>query len=280
MQTCLVVINKQCGNYARFDADRLAKALPNAYRLHFAQIEDDYIADVRAHRYDALALLGGDGTLHNFINQTKGVDIPLYYFPLGTLNERARIGQTDACLGYINDETFVYVAACGSFTPIGYDTDVRLKKRWKALAYVWQALREYRVYDIPAVVSWDQHKEHGNYSLIMALKSPRCFLFRFNKLYDPQADNLHLLLVPTTGKDNLWGRVRLFFPLFRAFFLGFRREVHGKNLQFVQCHRVVLHFPTPVAMNVDGEKRTLRGTYRLGAYHTTPAITVCALPKK
>ena len=278
MQSCLVIVNKQCGNYARFDAERLAKALP-AYQLHYLTIEDNYMAELRAHRYDALALLGGDGTLHNFVNAVKGMDIPLYYFPMGTLNERARIGGEDACVGYINDETFVYVAACGSFTPIGYATDVRRKKRWKALAYVRQALHEYRVCDIPAIVSWEHGKLHGNYSLIMVLKSPRCFLFRFNRLYDPHADNLHLLLVPTTGKDNLWGRMRLFFPLFRAFFVGFGREMHRKDLLFVQCRHAVLHFPTPVAMNIDGERRTLRGTYRVGAYHPTPAITVCRMPK-
>lgn len=280
MQTCLVVFNKQSGNFGRFDPAVLQQVIPNPYHFEYAEVDDDYLGKVRHNRYDALALLGGDGTLHNFINRVKGVDLPLYYIPTGTLNERGRIGDnSDTMMGYINEETFVYVAACGSFTPIGYDTDIGAKQKHKALAYVRQALREYKVCHIPAVVGLDGQKEHGVYSLIMVLKSPRCFLFRFNKLYDPAADNLHVLLIPAPAKDDLWGRIRLFFPLFRAFFVGFRREVNKKQLRFVECKRVVLHFPTPVDMNVDGEKRTLRGTYRLGAYSPTPQVKVCPLPK-
>jgi diacylglycerol kinase family enzyme len=229
---------------------------------------------------DALGVAGGDGTLHNFLNRVKGSDLPLYYFPTGTLNEKARVGERCPLVGQINEDYFIYVVAAGSFTPIGYTAEVGVKRKVKVLAYLWQSLKEYRVHRIPATISVDGTQYVGTYTLIMVLHSPRCFLFRFNKMYSPESESVHVLLISAPPKDNLWGRVRIFAPLFRAFFIGFRHEREGRRLVFRQGKTAVVKLPRETVCNIDGERRCLSGTYRLTATHPRPAVTVCRLLQK
>ena len=275
MKTCVVVTNTNSGNWREEDMAKIPTMLRD-YRCRFADIDEPLPP---LNEVDALAVAGGDGTLHNFLNRVKGTDLPLYYFPTGTLNEKARIGDPKPLVGQINEDYFVYVVAAGSFTPIGYTAKVENKKRLKVLAYLLQSLKEYKVHRIPAIVSVDGTKYVGTYTLIMVLRSPRCFLFRFNKMYAPERDNVHLLLIEAPPKDNLWGRVRIFAPLFRAFFVGFRKEKVGKHLVFREGHTAVVRLPEETVCNVDGEKQNLRGTYRLTATAPHPTVTVCRLPK-
>lgn len=274
MKTCVVVTNSNSGNWRDEDKGYIRARLKD-YQCRFADIDAPLppLSEV-----DALAVAGGDGTLHNFLNRVKGADVPLYYFPTGTLNEKARVGDLRPMVGQINEDYFVYVVAAGSFTPIGYTAKVADKKRIKVLAYLVQSLREYKVHRIPATVSVDGTKYTGTYTLIMILRSPRCFLFRFNKMYSPAHANVHLLLIEAPPKDNLWGRVRIFAPLFRAFFVGFRKEKVGKHLVFREGHTAVLRLDEDTVCNVDGEKQNLVGTYRLTAAEPKPTVTVCRLP--
>ena len=269
-RTCLVVYNEHSGNWHEDTRQRVVAALSD-YTLTYLPVECPLPSLAG---WDALAVCGGDGTLHNVLNRAKGCELPLYYFPTGTLNERARIGRECPLVGCINDDYFVYVVAAGSFTPIGYTTAVRDKKRWKTLAYVREALRQYKVHRISASLSVDGRHYEGTYTLIMALKSPRCFLFRFNKMYSADADTIHLLLITAPARDDWRGRAAIFRPLFRAFFVGFRHEVQGRRLVFVQGEHAVLRLPDAVTCNVDGEKQCLTGTYRLQAAPPTPAVRV------
>ena len=273
MKTCWVVTNPASGSWREQNKQKIARALCD-YECRFADI-DSPLPQVGT--VDAMAVCGGDGTLHSFLNRARGLEVPLYYFPTGTLNERARIGDPEPMVGRINDDYFVYVVAAGSFTPIGYTAKVRDKKRVKALAYLWQAFKEYRVHRIEASVSVDGTTYRGTYTLIMVLRSPRCFLFRFNKMYRAEAPYVHLLLIEAPPKDDLWGRVTIFAPLFRAFFVGFRHERVGKHLVFRQGTTAVLHLPKEAVCNVDGERQCLSGTYRLSAAKPTPVIRVCKL---
>ncbi len=52
------------------------------YRVFLGGLEQD----------DYLILVGGDGTLHRFVNDTEGIDIPqeILYFPQGEINDFAR----------------------------------------------------------------------------------------------------------------------------------------------------------------------------------------------
>lgn len=274
-KTCLVVTNPRSGSWREHDRDKIRQVL-SQYAVHFADIDSPLPP---MDTLDALAVAGGDGTLHNFLNRVRGADLPLYYFPTGTLNERARIGENRPMVGRINDDYFVYVVAAGSFTPIGYTTALKKKKRFKYFAYIAEAVRQYKVHRIQAEVVIDGRRYRGTYSLLMVLRSPRCFLFRFNKMYRADADKVHLLLIPAPKSDRLWGKICLFLPLFRAFFVGFRHEKESKHLVFREGHTAVVHLDAPTCFNIDGECVPLTGTYRLTATQSTPAITVCHLPK-
>ena len=275
MKRCVVVTNTNSGNWREEDKARIEEILGD-YRCRFADIDEPLPP---LDEVDALAVAGGDGTLHSFLNRVKGADVPLYYFPTGTLNEKARVGDERPLVGQINEDYFVYVVAAGSFTPIGYTAKISDKKRFKVLAYLWESLREYKVHRIPASISIDGTKYVGTYTLIMVLRSPRCFLFKFNKMYAPQKDNVHLLLIDAPPKDDLWGRVRIFAPLFRAFFVGFRKEKEGKHLVFREGRSAVVRLPQETVCNVDGERQALTGTYRLSATAPHPTVTVCRLPR-
>lgn len=113
------------------------------------------------------------------------------------------------------------------------------------LAYLLRVVREYKVWNIGARVTADGDVYTGNYTLIMAIDSMRCFGFRFNRLYEPDDGKVHLLLVRSPGKDNFVNRVRIFFPLFRAFFIGFGKEKHGKDITFRAVKSWTSPFPLP-----------------------------------
>jgi len=276
MKRCLVVTNTHSGHWKEAYREGIGRALAG-YDLSFVDI-DAPVPSLEA--WDALAVAGGDGTLHNFLNRVKGAAIPLYYFPTGTLNEKARIGDDRPLVGRINDDYFVYVVAAGSFTPIGYTASTKDKRRYKVWAYLMQSIKEYRVHRIPASVTVDGTQYVGTYTLIMVLRSPRCFLFRFNKMYSSERRTVHLLLIPAPERDDFWGRLSIFAPLFRAFFVGFRHEKEGKHLVFREGETAVLRLPTGTVCNVDGERRDLMGTYRFSATAPQPEVTVCRLPKE
>ena len=264
MDKCLLIINRSCGNFEKFDKKFVEQILGGKYSVEFADIDDDYPAKIVNENFNAVAILGGDGTLNSALNKIKGLDIKVFYLPYGTLNEKSHtLDSTDnngeILVGSVGGHLFTYVAACGTFTPIGYTAEVELKKKIKSFAYLLEVLKEYRVHNTHATLDIDGEKMDGNYTLIMVLKSPRCFKFRFNHLYNQHRLTGHILLIKSPGKDNLWNRIRIFFPFFRAFFIGFRREVKGKNLLFREFTKVQMQLDAPTEFDVDGEKKILEG---------------------
>ena len=87
----------------------------------------------------------------------------------------------------------------------------------------------------------------------MALDSMRCFGFKFNHLYKPDDGKVHLLLINSPGANTFVNKVKIFFPMFRAFFIGFRKEVISKNLIFKGVENVNIKLEHPEVFNVDGE---------------------------
>ena len=87
----------------------------------------------------------------------------------------------------------------------------------------------------------------------MAINSSTCFKFRFNKLFDPQSETMHLLLIKTPKHRGLLGKIEMFFPFFRAFFIGFSKPYFKKKMMFlpVRDFEIVLKDKTPFDM--DGE---------------------------
>lgn len=114
-----------------------------------------------AHDFDAVACIGGDGTLSEVIAGLMRVPSPppLGYIPMGTANDVATtlglpkndtIGAALRLVrgsahpydvgGFGADEYFAYIAAFGAFTEVSYATPQDMKKRLGHLAYVLQGM--------------------------------------------------------------------------------------------------------------------------------------------
>lgn len=235
----------------------------------------DSSKDWSADGYDSLIVCGGDGTLHNAI--TKGDGKKIIYAPCGTLNETAHTDNPITCLGKINDEYFSYVAACGSFTEIGYSAQNKNKKRFKSIAYLPQVLKSYRCHEIEATLNVDGQKTEGKFTLIMALKSNRCFGFKFNKSYDKNK-GLYLLAIRSQGKDNLINRFKMFAPFFRVFFCGVKKPQKHDGWMLVPFEKLTITLKSPQDFCLDGEKRVLSGDLCLSTHTLTNEISVVKPP--
>ena len=95
----------------------------------------------------------------------------------------------------------------------------------------------------------------------MAIDSERCFGFRFNRLYRPDDKAIHLLLIKSPGKNSLVNKIRIFFPLFRAFFIGFGKEKESGALVFRRAENLSVTLSGDVIFNIDGDAAPLSGTF-------------------
>lgn len=261
MKKCLIVINRMSGRSAKIDKDKLLVKFGAAYDVTLREILRD-TDEWSAAGYDLVVACGGDGTFNRALNLCAAEKVNLIYYGFGTFNEcakakgKSREGRefirlyeyASACGRY-----FGYVAATGSFTPLGYVVDAAAKQKMGVLAYLLRVVREYKVWNVGARITADGETFSGNYTLIMAIDSMRCFGFRFNRLYAPDDGKVHLLLVKSPGKDTLLNRARIFFPLFRAFFIGFGKETRTKSVTFRAVENLDITLDHPVVFDVDGD---------------------------
>ena len=260
---CLLVVNTLSGNAAKVREQTLIEkyaATDNVRIEYIRDPSDEYSVD----GIDKLIVCGGDGTLNHALNLCRDRDMEVYYLPVGTFNETAKgakHGGADslAKLGRIGSTDFSYVAAAGSFTDIGHATKAKSKRRFKIFAYFSRVLASYKAHQIGAEIETEERLFKGTYTLIMLSNAVRCFGFRFNRLHRYNSDELQLLLIKAPKRDNLWGRIKIFFPLFRAFFLGFEKEKIGKNLTFLSVKKATLRLSQETPFCVDGEYKPLLG---------------------
>ena len=266
MRKCLIVINRLSGRASRIDKDKLLAKFGVAYDVTVREISDK-TEQWSPDGYDLVVACGGDGTFNRALNRCAGAGVTLIYYGFGTFNECAKAKGTRGSREFIrlyeyaaaNGRFFGYVAATGSFTPLGYVVDVEAKQKIGVLAYLLRVVREYKVWNVGARVTADGDEYSGVYTLIMAIDSMRCFGFRFNRLYQPDDGKVHLLLIKSPGKDNLVNRAKIFFPLFRAFFIGFGKEKTGKNLVFRAVQNLDIELDSPTVFDVDGDAAEFAG---------------------
>lgn len=253
---CLLVINRFAGNYKVGDEETIKKSIGDEYELTVLYVSDETDSVTRIEGYDLVVVSGGDGTLNRLINRDIASGTEVRYYPSGTLNEaadkRARRKRTISAVGSADGRLFTYVLAAGTFTPLGYVVDFRKKQRFKALAYIARVVKEYKVNRIPAEITADGKKYEGVYTLIMIINSPRCFGFRFNRMYR-DGGPMCLLTIRAPKTTGFFGKVAIFFPFFRTFFMGFGKPHFGKTVTFTPFNELDVSLGESVTFCADGE---------------------------
>lgn len=279
MLKCKLIVNKLSGNAHKVANVKDVKGLlAEKYGLVdtvFIDPEHDIKMKEEISGYDALAVCGGDGTLNSAINAVEGTKLDLVYIPCGTLNDTAkslrlvkelsrsdrRIRRVD--MGQVGDTMFAYVLAGGTFTAIGYKTKVRTKKHFKILAYLAMVFKTYKIHRIHAKIRLGERLLEDDYTLIMAINCSRCFGFKFNKKFSHNDGQGQLLLIKSPRHNGFLGKLEIFFPFFRAFFIGMRKEADGKRLKFLDFREASIELAGETDFTVDGEKLTLQGENEL-----------------
>ena len=182
-RTLMLIVNPAAGRgaYKKGFADALYTLHEGGYRtsVFFTNGRGDATALARAHAagFDAVACVGGDGTLSEVMAGLMQVPNPppLGYLPMGTANDVATtldIPKNNAPAaaeriltgtprpfdvgGFGENEYFSYIAAFGAFTEVSYATPQNQKKMLGHLAYVLQgaaSLPKIEVY--PTRVEYD-----------------------------------------------------------------------------------------------------------------------------
>ncbi|MBR1747286.1 MAG: hypothetical protein IJ735_03630 [Clostridia bacterium] len=275
MSKCKLVVNRLSGNSEKcVNVEDLTALLRETYgQVDVVCIDENNDVKMRdeVDGYDALAVCGGDGTLNSAINAVKKKSTKLIYIPCGTLNDTAkslRLAKKLACgdrrirkvdMGKIGDTMFAYVLAAGTFCEIGYTTEIKTKKHFKFFAYLLMVLKSYKVRRIRAKVTLGDRVLEDEYSLVMAINASRCFGFHFNKKFCHNNGIAQILLIKSPKHNGLLGKIEIFFPFFRAFFVGFGKEYDKKNMKFLDFSKASLELEQSTDFTVDGEKLTLDG---------------------
>ena len=271
---CKVIVNADSGNYNRLDLDKLLDELGCANTT--VELIDKH-TEWSAEDCDTVIVCGGDGTLHCALEKCKGKQI--VYAPCGTLNEAAKLGSSIRSVGKLNDTPFSYVCAAGSFTEIGYTAAHRNKKRFKALAYLPQVLKAYHSHEIRAELNVDGQVINDNFTLLMVLKSNRCFGFDFNKSYRKK-EGLYLVAIRSKGQDNLSSKFKMFLPFFRVFFCGVTAPKTTRDFIVLPFDNLTINLKDTQTFCLDGEKRVFSGELHFYEQTLDKQIAVVKTPFK
>ncbi len=276
---CLIWINRLAGSYKKLNEKKIIAVFAKNHdvSIRYVQNPGESIGNIQG--FDRVVACGGDGTLYTLINTPNPNNSQLIFCPFGTMNEKFKGAKSSVFhfdkLSDINNQVFSYVCAAGSFTPLGYTVQSKIKKKFKVLAYLFKVIKEYKVANIFATVRIDDIEYEDNYSLIMMIDSPRCFGFRFNRMFKPNDDDMHILLIRSPGPDNFKNRVKMFFPFFRAFFVGFGKEYESDNIIFKPFNHASLTFNEDMVFCSDGEKVVFpRGTLDVKRITINPGVTI------
>ena len=279
MANCKLIVNRLSGNVDKnFNVDDVKNLLSETYdNVDVVFIDENHDLKMCDHvdGYDALAVCGGDGTLNSAINAIRKKKMQLIYVPCGTLNDTAksmrlakelshsdrRIRKVD--MGKVGDTMFAYVLAGGTFCEIGYTTEIKKKKHFKILAYIFEVLKTYKIHRIQVKLTVGDRVLDDEYTLVMAINCSRCFGFRFNKKFCHNNGLAQILLIKSPKHNGLLGKIEIFFPFFRAFFIGFNKEHDGKTIKFLDFSKAKLDIAEPTDFTMDGEKLTLEGENEL-----------------
>ena len=222
-----------------------------------------------AGHFDAVACIGGDGTLSEVLAGLMQIDNPppVGYFPMGTANDVATtlgLPKNDVLSaayrllrgtphpfdvgGFGDSDYFSYVAAFGAFTEVSYATPQDQKKVLGHLAYVLQGMQQLpKIEPIHARVEYDGGVFDGMVLYGSVTNSTSVAgIVRLPETMVSLGDGVsELVLVRDPGN------VAAFAEIVSSVL---SERFDSENLLILQTKRAVFHFDRPVAWTRDGEE--------------------------
>lgn len=261
--SCLIILNQNSGKKPKMNAEKLVEF----FDIHQPFVVFDGSQSISD--YLDIIVSGGDGTISNAVELCKGEQHRLFYQPSGTINDFGKIAKQEPTpiIAKVNGRSFCYVLATGTFTSIGYTAKREDKVKNGKLAYIQEAFKNFKIQSISATITTEKELYSNNYTLIMLLRSPRCFGFNFNRLYDSMQNELYLLLVKTPKN-----KLTLFKDFFRCFFVGFDKEYCDGDIVFKKVAYADIKLENKCDFCVDGDRLTLSNNIRVNPYRFNGTI--------
>ena len=288
MKKLMLIINPSAGRggYRYYFGEAMKTLADGGFRteLFFTGGPEDATEFARAYaaEFDAVACIGGDGTLSEVIGGLMKIPNPppIGYIPMGTTNDVAStiglpkndtIGAARRIVegtphpfdvgGFGKDRYFAYIAAFGAFTEVSYATPQDQKRALGHLAYVLQGAQQLgKIEKLPVRVEYDDGVFEGE--LVYGSMSNSTSVAGIVRLRDEMVslgDGIsELVLVQDPGTIDAYGEM-ITAVLTRSF--------DSKYLKVIQTRHARFIFDRPVAWTRDGEDGGKHRELELCNYH-------------
>ena len=288
MKKLMLIVNPSAGRggYRYYFGEAMKTLADGGFRteLFFTGGPEDATEFARAYaaEFDAVACIGGDGTLSEVIGGLMKIPNPppIGYIPMGTTNDVAStiglpkndtIGAARRIVegtphpfdvgGFGKDRYFAYIAAFGAFTEVSYATPQDQKRALGHLAYVLQGAQQLgKIEKLPVRVEYDDGVFEGE--LVYGSMSNSTSVAGIVRLRDEMVslgDGMsELVLVQDPGTIDAYGEM-ITAVLTRSFDSRYLKVIQTRHARFI--------FDRPVTWTRDGEDGGAHTTLELSNYH-------------
>ncbi|MDO5458013.1 MAG: YegS/Rv2252/BmrU family lipid kinase [Eubacteriales bacterium] len=288
MKKLMLIVNPSAGRggYRYYFGEAMKTLADGGFRteLFFTGGPEDATEFARAYaaEFDAVACVGGDGTLSEVIGGLMQIPNPppIGYIPMGTTNDVAStiglpkndtIGAARRIVegtphpfdvgGFGKDRYFAYIAAFGAFTEVSYATPQDQKRALGHLAYVLQGAQQLgKIEKLPVRVEYDDGVFEGE--LVYGSMSNSTSVAGIVRLRDEMVslgDGMsELVLVQDPGTIDAYGEM-ITAVLTRSFDSRYLKVIQTRHARFI--------FDRPVAWTRDGEDGGKHRELELCNYH-------------
>lgn len=288
MKKLMMIVNPSAGRggYRYYFGEAMKTLADGGFRteLFFTGGPEDATEFARAYaaEFDAIACVGGDGTLSEVIGGLMKIPNPppIGYIPMGTTNDVAStiglpkndtIGAARRIVegtphpfdvgGFGKDRYFAYIAAFGAFTEVSYATPQDQKRALGHLAYVLQGAQQLgKIEKLPVRVEYDDGVFEGE--LVYGSMSNSTSVAGIVRLRDEMVslgDGMsELVLVQDPGTIDAYGEM-ITAVLTRSFDSRYLKVIQTRHARFI--------FDRPVAWTRDGEDGGKHRELELCNYH-------------
>lgn len=288
MKKLMLIVNPSAGRggYRYYFGEAMKTLADGGYRteVFFTRGPEDATKFAKAYaaEFDAVACVGGDGTLSEVIGGLMKIPNPppVGYIPMGTTNDVAStigipkndtIGAARRIVegtphpfdvgGFGKDRYFAYIAAFGAFTEVSYATPQDQKRALGHLAYVLQGAQQLgKIEKLPVRVEYDDGVFEGE--LVYGSMSNSTSVAGIVRLRDEMVslgDGMsELVLVQDPGTIDAYGEM-ITAVLTRSFDSRYLKVIQTRHARFI--------FDRPVAWTRDGEDGGKHRELELCNYH-------------